>query len=1051
MTKPNDVHKNSSRGGNHKTLLSDLPEILVTDSEITTKMANNDKNPYKKGQVSNRTSLGNPMNHLDHNLANRHRKHRNTLAGTNAKNENINRDSIINSLNNSMMSSIQSSSSHSFIPDNGKTQITNFTPQEIADQLTLLDFKFFCQISSSELDTDLSWTRKDKFVKTPNVVAMTRRFNHTVLFVQREILKCDTSTKERMKMIIFFINVMIELKKDRLRNFHSLVAVISALQSVPIYRLSETWTKLQNYKTSKENKAYYDLFKDLECLTSIDDKRKRLREKIEEMVKPCIPFLGIYLNDIEHIQANSSLINSRFVSKNQSDIRSGGTPGSKSPNIQQAMDQISINSIASSKSSQFTHSSNNSNITQSTNNPPASLSKIRFLIATLQCSNYHHILPNPKIQEYLLSFSYVEELRKVIEDAVFETSRKVEPDLSQSLVINSANRNSKPGSSDGSENLFQSDSKRSTIELGSRSKSGLNNNGYSNNNNSYSNKEKFATLGMSFDLSKNLKKRLKIDEILMSPENQMYRNSIKSRLENNNENMNNQHLNMTQSANYGSTYHHTQQNKIKADLDNFINLPENKNLLNQCKPVRLGSNVSSMSGKSGSSILGHRKSKSMGNYTSILRSKSMSNNKKGGPRKSYCRGGGGGDRMSQISNSRGNLDEPDNRETLMPNSRSHHGVSAINAANLLEINPEDQISTVNHNGHSHSRSSSRMMTNQRYLSTESVLSSTRSSQRSTSSLSSGFIDKNSAIVLQEKINTNLENSAAWQNRPTNTIGNTSKNKNSNYQVQSSSSKIISSNENSSTSIREKSSSSISTYEQAQPTLIPPFSRISYAKNILGTLDTTTNDLLLQPDILFNDLIPGHCQGPISRKIILKDGKPKRFSRWVEYWMHLQIDSGQLLLYERTENKNESSSATKIWFGSKDKDNSDNNSKDGNNSNNPKDNSKHFNRSNYATYPTKHIDLKQRKFDFTKSSATNNKEKVEKSLHQTYSHDSNENPAILADNNNNNSLWYVINLEKNNTFDVCHKENGTLYRFKTERVNLTYKWVGSLVQACQYGS
>ena len=309
------------------------------------------------------------------------------------------------------------------------------------------------------------------------------------------------------------------------------------------------------------------------------------------------------------------------------------------------------------------------------------------------------------------------------------------------------------------------------------------------------------------------------------------------------------------------------------------------------------------------------------------------------------------------------------------------------------------------------------------------------------------------------MNTNLENSAAWQNRPTNNNNNnTSKNKNSNYQVQSSShAKIISSNENSSTSIREKSSSSISTYEQAQPTVIPPFSRISYAKNILGTLDTTTNDLLLQPDILFNDLIPGHCQGPISRKIILKDGKPKRFSRWVEYWMHLQIDSGQLLLYERTENKNEGSSATKIWFSSKDKDNnSDNNSKDG--SNNPKDNSKHFNRSNYATYPTKHIDLKQRKFDFTKSSAMNNKEKVEKSLHQTYSHDSNENNStnFSADNNNNsvstkNSLWYVINLEKNNTFDVCHKESGPLYRFKTERANLAYKWVGSLVQACQYGS
>ena len=155
-------------------------------------------------------------------------------------------------------------------------KVTDWSPFEIANQLTLLDFKHFSQITSKELDTDIGWTKKDKFIRAPNIVAMTRRFNHTVLFVQREILKFNT-VKERRQMLVFFINVILELKKERLKNYHSLVAIVGALQSAPIYRLKATWDKLR----VKEKLTWQEL----EELTSIEDKRARLRVCIEKMDK----------------------------------------------------------------------------------------------------------------------------------------------------------------------------------------------------------------------------------------------------------------------------------------------------------------------------------------------------------------------------------------------------------------------------------------------------------------------------------------------------------------------------------------------------------------------------------------------------------------------------------------------------------------------------------------------------------------------------------------------------------------------------------------------
>uniref|UniRef100_A0A672JE93 Ral GEF with PH domain and SH3 binding motif 2 n=1 Tax=Salarias fasciatus TaxID=181472 RepID=A0A672JE93_SALFA len=168
--------------------------------------------------------------------------------------------------------------------------VLKVTPEEYAGQITLMDAPVFKAIQPEELSS-CGWNKKEKHSSAPNVVAFTRRFNQTSFWVVREILHAQT-LKIRAEVLSLYIRTAKKLCD--INNLHAVMAVVSGLQSAPIFRLTKTWALL-----SRKDKATFDR---LDYLMSKEDNYKRLRDYISsQSMVSCIPYLGnIYFTDVSH-------------------------------------------------------------------------------------------------------------------------------------------------------------------------------------------------------------------------------------------------------------------------------------------------------------------------------------------------------------------------------------------------------------------------------------------------------------------------------------------------------------------------------------------------------------------------------------------------------------------------------------------------------------------------------------------------------------------------------------------------------------------------------
>jgi len=298
-----------------------------------------------------------------------------------------------------------------------------------------------------------------------------------------------------------------------------------------------------------------------------------------------------------------------------------------------------------------------------------------------------------------------------------------------------------------------------------------------------------------------------------------------------------------------------------------------------------------------------------------------------------------------------------------------------------------------------------------------------------------------------------------------------------------------------------------------------------------------------------------CDGVVYRKTVMKKGKLKRFSWWTEFYMYLEIETGNVFLYEKTKNNDKRVSSSgqlqnMNYYNSNQNISSSQNSrhlyakipaKQINLRNFNTNNANYQNPIIYKTLPTPTIKNKSQTIGLLENSNNNshltaknhntsnsilepnnnkyrslsmnksmsvdfkNNLRTKSSLSSSTASNVNanltnvgniQNQNVFEENANNNNtnemvntaedlrfyskqhkivnnansessgkdffssidesneenktksspLWYVVDLETDSTFDICHKKNGTMYRFRVDNPNHVKKWVEAFTLA-----
>ncbi|XP_072458377.1 uncharacterized protein [Notamacropus eugenii] len=197
--------------------------------------------------------------------------------------------------------------------DHGKEcpELLDFSVDEVAEQLTLMDMELFSQVCLWECLGSV-WSHRDKAGgrgTAPSVRATVAQFNAVTSCVLSSVLAGPglppPHRAQRLEKWIF-----IAQRCRELRNFSSLRAILSALQSNPIYRLKRSWAAVSREPLSlyrKLSNIFSDENNHLNSREILSQEEASLTSPEEETapgVPPLkvspgpIPYLGTFLTDL---------------------------------------------------------------------------------------------------------------------------------------------------------------------------------------------------------------------------------------------------------------------------------------------------------------------------------------------------------------------------------------------------------------------------------------------------------------------------------------------------------------------------------------------------------------------------------------------------------------------------------------------------------------------------------------------------------------------------------------------------------------------------------
>ncbi|KAI7873620.1 ras guanine nucleotide exchange factor domain-containing protein [Mucor mucedo] len=161
---------------------------------------------------------------------------------------------------------------------------------EMARQLTIMDFKLYSAIKPIEC-LDKAWSSQEDDQVADNIRASIEYCNQVTSWVSDVILS-QHDIKKRSVLIKYWVQVA---EKCRiLNNFNTCMAILSAFDNSSVGRLKRTWEVVG----ARTNQTLQHIRK----LMGANRNFTEYRAIIHSINPPCIPFLGIYLQDLTFIE-----------------------------------------------------------------------------------------------------------------------------------------------------------------------------------------------------------------------------------------------------------------------------------------------------------------------------------------------------------------------------------------------------------------------------------------------------------------------------------------------------------------------------------------------------------------------------------------------------------------------------------------------------------------------------------------------------------------------------------------------------------------------------
>jgi hypothetical protein len=188
------------------------------------------------------------------------------------------------------------------LPKNLKRiKLLELDPHELARQMTVMDFRLYNRIKPVEC-LDKNWGKPDSEQGhiAANVKASIEHSNQVTAWVTDSILSKE-EVKKRAMVLKHWIFVADRCRA--LNNYNTCMAILSAFDNGSIGRLKRTWELISGRSMQ--------ILQNIRRLMGANRNFSEYRDIIHKVNPPCIPFLGIYLQDLTFIEDG----NSNFLKK----------------------------------------------------------------------------------------------------------------------------------------------------------------------------------------------------------------------------------------------------------------------------------------------------------------------------------------------------------------------------------------------------------------------------------------------------------------------------------------------------------------------------------------------------------------------------------------------------------------------------------------------------------------------------------------------------------------------------------------------------------------